>query len=200
MSHYDEVYKTKEYYWGTLPSEMCYKILRYVPPINKPKILDIGCGEGKDSVFLAKCGYDVDSFDITSSGINKLKALAKKNDVSINAFVSDLMLYEPTKQYDVAYCSGALHYIEPTLVKTVMEKYKSCVKKNGIVALNVFVKKPFIEPAPEKEVACLWESGRLLSFFSDWLVEEFSEIIINCNSSNIMHKHALNYLYARNLI
>ena len=199
MSYYDEVYRSNEYYWGNLPSEMCGKILFYFPPIDKPKVLDIGCGEGKDAIFLAKCGYEVDAFDLTTSGISKLESLAKDSGVSLNANTADLMTYEPQKLYDVIYCSGALHYIKPHLLEVVLAKYKACVKLNGIVAFNVFVKKPFIDPSPENEEAYLWNSGQLLSFFSDWLVEEFSETIIDCNSSNIAHKHALNFLFARNI-
>lgn len=199
MCQYDEVYKSNEFYWGQLPSEMCGKVLKYFPPINKPKLLDIGCGEGKDSSFFSKCGYEVDAFDISTSGINKLNSLAISNNVSINAFVSDIMEHEPIALYDVVFSSGVLHYIEPSIVKSIMKKYKKCVKINGIVAFNVFVEKPFIAAPPEREEAYLWKSGQLLSFFSDWLTEEYFEIIIDCNSSNVAHKHALNYLYARKI-
>jgi 2-polyprenyl-3-methyl-5-hydroxy-6-metoxy-1,4-benzoquinol methylase len=51
------------------------------PPVKPLKLLDIGCGEGKDSVFLAKNGYIVTAFDIAEAGIEKAKRLADMNNV-----------------------------------------------------------------------------------------------------------------------
>ena len=52
---YEERYRTQELYWGGEPNEMCYDILRLMPPTRPLKVLDIGCGEGKDMLFLARC-------------------------------------------------------------------------------------------------------------------------------------------------
>jgi tellurite methyltransferase len=62
----------------------------------------------------------------------------------------------------------------------------------------VFVEKSFIAPPPENEEhSYFWLSGQLLTYYHDWLTEDFSEIIFDCNSSGIPHKHAMNMLYAR---
>lgn len=49
---YDREYKKEEYYWGIKPSSMCYKVMELLPPLQPYHVLDIGCGEGKDAVFL----------------------------------------------------------------------------------------------------------------------------------------------------
>ena len=41
------------------------------PPVKPLKVLDIGCGEGKDAVFLARNGYSVTAFDLSEAGIEK---------------------------------------------------------------------------------------------------------------------------------
>lgn len=56
---YEEEYKTPGYYWGTEPNSACYQVLQLMPPTRPLKLLDIGCGEGKDAVFFARNGYDV---------------------------------------------------------------------------------------------------------------------------------------------
>ena len=68
-SYYEESYKKDEYFWGIQPSDMCLKVLELSPPTKPLKLLDIGCGEGKDSVFFARCGYYVSAFDISDAGI-----------------------------------------------------------------------------------------------------------------------------------
>ena len=60
---YADRYKADEFYWGLEPNEMCYDILRLKPPSQRRLVLDMGCGEGKDAVFLARCGYRTVGFD-----------------------------------------------------------------------------------------------------------------------------------------
>lgn len=50
-SYYEDVYNNDEYFWGVQPSAMCLKVLELMPPTKPLSLLDIGCGEGKDSVF-----------------------------------------------------------------------------------------------------------------------------------------------------
>ena len=61
-------------------------------------ILDVGCGEGKNAIFLAQKGFVVDAFDVSESGIEKLKRLALKNHVRVNAWVQDLRDYDFEKK------------------------------------------------------------------------------------------------------
>ena len=43
--------------------------MRIKPPVKPYKVIDIGCGEGKDAVFLARNGYDVTAFDVSEQGL-----------------------------------------------------------------------------------------------------------------------------------
>lgn len=51
---YDDIYKQEDFYWGFKPSATCYKVLQLMPPTKHLKLLDIGCGEGRNSVFFCK--------------------------------------------------------------------------------------------------------------------------------------------------
>ena len=70
-NQYDEKYDNEEYYWGKEPSPMCYRVLDILPPTNNLKLLDIGCGEGRNAVFFAKNGYEVSAFDLSAKGVEK---------------------------------------------------------------------------------------------------------------------------------
>jgi len=198
ISYYEDKYKKDEYYWGILPSKMCLKILELLPPERRLKILDIGCGEGKDAVFLARCGYEVSAFDISEAGLEKTQRLADKARVHVRTFRANLRDYRLEENYDILYSSGVLHYIKPELRDEIMANYKAHVNDNGIVALHVFVEKPFILPPPEKENhSFFWKSGQLFTYFHDWYIEQCSEYVFDCNSSGIPHRHAANRLFAR---
>lgn len=198
ISYYENTYKsTKDYYWGINPSSMCLKIISLIPPDKHLKVLDIGCGEGKDSVFLARCGYDVSAFDLSDTGVEKTKRLADKAQVSLNAFKADINDYRLDEKYDILFSSGVFSYIKPNLRSEILDDYRNHTNKNGINAFNVFVEKPFILPPPEKEDAYLWRSGELLINYYDWFIDDFSEFIFDCNSSGVLHNHAMNVIYAR---
>lgn len=198
-SYYENDYQKEEYFWGVEPSTACLKILELKPPSKPLKLLDIGCGEGKDAVFFARCGYDVSAFDISEAGLEKTKRLADKARVHVRTFRANIWDYRLEENYDILYSSGVLHYIKPELRDEIMADYKSHVNINGLAAFHVFVKKPFINRPPEKEDhSYLWKSGQLFTYFHDWYIENCTEYVFNCNSSGIPHQHAANKMFARN--
>src|SRR5882672_12898345 len=53
------------------------------------KALDIGMGQGRNSLFLAALGWDVTGFDISEVGVKQAQEEAKKRDLKIDARVGD---------------------------------------------------------------------------------------------------------------
>ena len=194
ISIYEDEYLQKDYYWGLQPSEMCYQILRDKPPVEPIKLLDVGCGEGKDAVFFARNGYLVTAFDIADAGVEKTKRLADRFAVDINVFKANILDFRLDAKYDVIYSSGAFHYITPELRHEIISNYKMNTSINGINVINAFVSKPFIAKAPEKENAYYWKSGELSSHYHDWLIKSCKETIFDCNSSGIPHKHCMDVI------
>lgn len=195
---YEEEYKTQEYYWGIVPSKMCLRVLDLLPPSTHLKLLDIGCGEGKDAVFFARNGYDVTAFDVSDAGLEKTKRLAENVGVRVKVFKADILDFRLDTGFDILFSSGVFHYIKPQLRKEILSNYKQFTNPNGLHALNVFVNKPFIASPPEKEpTACNWISGEIFTNYHDWLIRECSEVIFDCNSSGIPHQHAMNMLIAQ---
>lgn len=195
---YEEEYKTQEYYWGIVPSKMCLRVLELMPPTTRLKLLDIGCGEGKDAVFFARNGYDVTAFDISDAGIEKTKRLADNAGVQVTVFKADILDFRLDTNFDILFSSGVLHYVKPQLREELFSNYKQFTNANGLHIFNVFVNKPFIDPPPEKEpTACKWISGELFTHYHDWLIQECSEVIFDCDSSGIPHQHAMNKVIAQ---
>ncbi len=202
ITDYDNRYCTKEYYWGLVPNHICYDIMKILPPIKSYRVLDIGCGEGKDAVFLAKCGYTVTAFDISEAGIEKAKELANQNKVNVNFFKADIFDYRPDTVFDIIFSSGVFHFIPPGERKEFCQSLKEHTADDGINALNVFVKKPFISRAPDstqtEDKRHPWRSGELFGYYHDWLFHLCSENVFDCNSGGIPHKHCMDTLIAQN--
>jgi len=57
ISPYDNQYQKETYYWGKEPSLLAKQIIKLVDDIPNRSLLDIGSGEGRDAVYLAKNGF-----------------------------------------------------------------------------------------------------------------------------------------------
>lgn len=198
---YDKRYSIDGYYWGLMPNRICYDIMKILPPTKPYRVLDIGCGEGKDAVFFAKCGYAVTAFDESEQGIDKAKRLAEHNQVEVNFFKADLFDYRPDTDFDIIFSSGVLHFLPENRRQELCDSLKAHTVDGGINAMNVFVKKPFITRAPDstrdESKRHLWYSGELFGYYHDWLFHTCKEEIFDCNSGGTPHKHCMDILIAQ---
>ncbi len=200
-SYYEDVYNNDEYFWGVQPSAMCLKVLELMPPTKPLSLLDIGCGEGKDSVFFARCGYQVSAFDISDAGIQKTKRLAEEANVYVDAFKANILDFRLERKYDILFSNGVLHHVNPELREEIFANYKEFTKDGGINVLQCLIEKPYINNIPGKySLSEHWKSGQLFTLYHDWHIEECSEYVFDCNSSGIPHKHATNRMYARKVV
>lgn len=198
VTPYEDRYRTQEYYWGRQPGHMCLELLKRFYPTRPLRVLEIGCGEGKDAVFLARNGYQVTAFDATDTGIEKAKRLADIHQVEVRFFRADLRDFRPEEEFDIIYSSGVFHHILPGIRDEIMGHYLSHTAPGGMHAVNVFVEKPFIPEPPDSDLCSEnWKSGELFTYYGDWVIEECREEIFDCNSSGIPHKHCMDTVFAR---
>ena len=80
---------------------------------KQSKIIDVGCGEGQNAFYLAKHGYcNVDAFDLSEHGIEKLRQRCRKENILLNAFTADLTTYQFEQTYDMVMSFGTLHFVQ----------------------------------------------------------------------------------------
>lgn len=180
---------------GVNPNYLCYELMQKKPPIKPLKVLDVGCGEGKDAVFLAKNGYIVTAFDMAESGLEKGRMLAEKNGTYVNFYKADINDFELQDNYDIIFCSGVFHYMKPEKRTEVVEKLKKHTNSGGLHVINVFVEKPFIKNL-EKEHSHLWKSGELFMHYHDWKIHTMEEFVFDCNSGGVAHQHCMDVMIA----
>jgi tellurite methyltransferase len=198
-SLYDERYERPGYYWGKIPSKICYRVLQLMPPDRPLNLLDIGCGEGRNAVFFARNGYRVTAFDTSPKGVEKTRQLAADAGAPIEAFVADINDFRLTTSFDVLFSGGVLQYVPPERRSDLFANYREYTSPGGLNVLSVFVKKPFIGKAPDAEkTAHKWVSGELLTYYHDWKMEFCTEELFDCMSSGVPHQHAISRMIARN--
>jgi len=194
--YYDEKYNSGKFFWGKQPSSIARIFLQKFPPYEDQTLIDIGCGEGRDSIFFARNGYRVRGFDFSAEGIKKSIAWANELNLAIDFFQADVNQYRLEKSYDVVFASGALHYIPQSFREEIILNYKQFTNPGGIHAFMVPIYKPFLPRNPQDDPQEQdWISGEILTYYHDWKIEFFSEEIQDDGQSG--YKWAFNRMIAR---
>jgi tellurite methyltransferase len=197
-AQYNAMYSRESFYWTVRPSAICFDVLRLLPPDRPLRLLDIGCGEGRNAVLFARNGYEVHAFDLSPAGIEKTRRLAAAAGVHVHAFQADLNEFRLGEPFDILFSTGTLHSSHPAIRRELFENYKEHTTEGGLNVVSVFVQKPFIARAPDSDPnAHPWRSGELFTHYHDWRIEWCTEEILDCMSSGIPHRHAVNRLIAR---
>ena len=58
--------------------------------LKSGRALDLACGRGGNSVFLAEAGYTVDAIDISDTVLSRLKVYADQRRLNIRCIIADL--------------------------------------------------------------------------------------------------------------
>lgn len=201
-TQYEKCYQGKEYYWGLEPASFLDEMLDIINrDTSELKVLDIGCGEGKDAVYMAKQACNVTAFDITKSGIRKANKLAESENVKIDAFVADINDFTINDQFDIIYSTGTIQYLFDENIAPFFDKINLLTKVGGIVYFNVFVDKPFLELPPDwdKEEK-MWKTGELFQYFAAWKIHTIQEVIFEDNSGGEKHYHCMDTIMAEKVI
>ncbi len=194
-SFYNKKYGNHEFYWGAQPSSTARIFLQMFPPYEGQTLIDIGCGEGRDSIFFARNGYRVRGFDFSSEGVKKSTAWSDELNLSIDFFQADINEYRLDRPYDAVFASGALHYIPQDLREEIIFNYKQFTNPGGINAFMVPIHKPFLPGNPgDDPLEQNWRSGEILTYYHDWKIEYFTEEIQDDGDSG--YKWAFNKIIA----
>ena len=194
--YYDHRYRENESFWGKQPSSTARIFLQMFPPYEGQTLIDIGCGEGRDSIFFARNGYQVTSFDFSAEGVKKSIAWAEELNLSIDFFQADINEYRLERGYDAVFASGTLHYIPKNLRKEIISNYKQFTNPGGAHAFMVPIDKPFILKNPQDDpLEQDWISGEILTYYHDWEIVFFGEEIQDDGQTG--YKWAFNRMIAR---
>lgn len=133
---WEKRYKEAQYAYGTEPNEF-FKI--FIDGCQPGKLLLPAEGEGRNAVYAARRGWDVNAFDFSLNARKKAMELAVSTGVSINYFVADIEFYELSEElFDVI---SLIHiHFPPSTRKYVHRKMVNSLKKGGFLVMEAFSK------------------------------------------------------------
>lgn len=172
---YDSKYKGRKLYWGNKPHESVVQINKYLP--KGSSVLDIGCGEGQNACYLAINGFHVTAVDISKNGIEKVKTIAKLNNIRIITDVGDAIDYvKKTDSFDAISGINILQFISASNIQYVIKRLK---EKTSVGDYNVIDSFIASNNKQRQEIISsgryYFTEGELRTYYSGWEIIKYNE-------------------------
>jgi len=151
MKIWQKKYKKQKFYWGLKPEKGLKEVLKHTP---RGVALDIGAGEGRNSIFLAKNGFKVEAIDKIKGGLDKCEEIAKKYNLPIKTKVVDIRKFRfENNKYSLILSIVALDFLKFPEIQKVILKIKKSLKKGGVFYLLIFsIKDPLFKKCKQKQL------------------------------------------------
>ncbi len=123
-------YAETEWLYGKQPSQF---VVDNVEQIKPGKVLDLAMGEGRNAVYLASKGYEVDGVDFSDTALKRAEKLAAESGVSIKAQNKDIdMFLLPLMTYEAVVITD----YKPSL--RFFKDINRGLKQGGLILLDAF--------------------------------------------------------------
>jgi 2-polyprenyl-3-methyl-5-hydroxy-6-metoxy-1,4-benzoquinol methylase len=137
------------------------------------RVLDIGCGGGRNSRWLAEQGATVEGIDLAAPLLDSVRA-AMPESVTLTA-LDVLRDPLPAGQFDFVYDSGCFHHIAPHRRITYLDRVLPLVRPGGRFGIVTFAAERMATPADE-EIVLTGDTAGGMAFSLDDLAAIFAQL------------------------
>lgn len=154
---------------GFQPAQFLADNIELLP---RGRALDVAMGSGRNTIYLAKMGFDVEGIDISPEAVDNAMESALKAGVTIKAEVTDLEgnYYIEKDAYDLIIC---FNYLQRSLIPQI----KGGLRKGGMVVYETFIVDQ-VQFGKPKNPDYLLKHNELLDMFCDFRCLRYREGII----------------------
>jgi SAM-dependent methyltransferase len=103
------------------------------------RVLELGCGNGRNAVYMRSQGCSVDAVDFSEAAITWARDRAEAAGQSVNYIQTSIFELEVASgMYDTVYDSGCFHHIAPHRRGSYLELVSTVLKPGGVLSLICF--------------------------------------------------------------
>ncbi|WP_144788744.1 class I SAM-dependent methyltransferase [Lysinibacillus fusiformis] len=148
----DHLLREPQHFWNNFYDDIFRKVPFFV---NKPdenlihyfekemifpsNVLELGCGAGRNAIYLAKKGCSVVGVDLSENALEWAKKRISEEDVHVELVCANIFdLDFQQESFDFIYDSGCFHHIAPHRRVSYIEIINRLLKQDGYFALCSF--------------------------------------------------------------
>lgn len=99
IDRWNERYASDEMVWSITPTNALVEEIGHLSP---GKALDLGCGEGRNAIWLARLGWNVTAVDFAENGLARGRQLSAQDNLEIRWICEDVTRLQPqAKAFDL---------------------------------------------------------------------------------------------------
>ena len=170
MTTRDENYFTEKYGLTRTHSD----VLHAASLIKPGKTLDLGCGNGRNSLYLAANGYDVTAWDKNPMSIQNLLSIREAEGLeNLQASVKDLNTLTIDGEYDFILSTVVMMFLESSTIPRLIPNMQRCTKPGGY---NLIVAAMDTEDFPcTVGFPFAFKAGELKNYYEGWDLLKYNE-------------------------
>jgi SAM-dependent methyltransferase len=143
-NQWNKTYVSGKKVWGDKPSELAVYACNYLKESSQFRnksdiyILDLGCGYGRDDIFLAQ---NLPCHILALDNSEKAIEMARESIPKTLLKRIELLCYDftyVTDQYDVIFVANLYHLLHPDERERLMTTIQRCLRKDGLLFLSTF--------------------------------------------------------------
>ncbi|TCP94781.1 tellurite methyltransferase [Cricetibacter osteomyelitidis] len=142
--------------------------------IIKPcKVLDLGCGQGRNSLFLSLLGYDVTAWDHNETGLQFLASTAEKENFNINTALYDINSAKIQENYDFILSTVVFMLLNRDAVPHILRNMQAHTNTGGY---NLIVAAMSTDDVPcPLPFSFTFKENELKDYYTDWEFIKYNE-------------------------
>jgi len=138
------------------------------------RALDLGCGVGRNALYLSLKGFDVTAWDKNADSIARVNEIISLEGLAnITADIRDLNQLQLAEQYDFIFSTVVLMFLQPESIPSLINNMQTHTLPGGynlIVAAMDTPDYPCVMPFP-----FTFKSGELKNYYEDWEIIKYNE-------------------------
>ncbi len=202
---FDYFYSKQQSYFGVSPSDGLVTMLDKFELTNG-NALDIGAGEGRNSLYLASLGFNVTAVEPTQDGALKIKKRAEEMGLAINIINQDYLAANISDYFDFIIAGTSLDHMETNYLLEAIKKLRDSLRVGGYIYIVVFTEKDpgylhDLNNASECStfINHYFKENELRDYFNDYEILFYDEYLKPDNSHGKPHVHGKAKIIARKI-
>ena len=162
-------YFPKKYNSNPVHSE----VLEAMESLSPGKALDLGCGQGRNALFLAQHGFEVTAVDQNELALEILQSIVEQEDLEMTVGLYDINSANLKQSYDLIVSTVVLMFLQADRIPAIIRNMQDQTNPGGY---NLIVCAMDTEDYPcQVPFSFTFKEGELADYYNDWELIKYNE-------------------------